>query len=243
MKVNIVLPILNEERRLEKGCRTVVDYMEVHYPGQYQITIMDNGSTDRSEEIAMHLATQYPDIVQYRKLTEKGVGIAFRTAIRENTCDVIGYMDVDISTKIDHMVQVFDYFQNHQNAAILNGSRLSKGSVVIGKKLSRKFTSSGLKYLLKLIFGMKINDCICGFKFFRKETAEQLVSACSDEKGWFYCIEMLLRAERCGIPIYEIPVTFIDDPDTTVNTKKVILNYLKCIARLYRQLHSEARKG
>ena len=80
-----------------------------------------------------------------------------------------------------------------------------------------------MKYLLKFVFGMRIDDAICGFKFFRQETVKDLIRVSSKEPGWFYCIELLLRAERMGVKIKEIPVVWQDDYDTTVHVKKLVI--------------------
>lgn len=79
---------------------------------------------------------------------------------------------------------------------------------------------------------MKSSDAVCGFTFLRDKVAKELVSECGDEKGWFYTIELLLRAERKNINIYDMPVKWIEDYNTTVNIPKTIANYLKNIFKL-----------
>lgn len=233
MQMNIIIPVLNEELRLEKGVVRAINFLENKLLGQYVITVIDNGSFDRTQEIAESLVLQYKDRVRYLRIDTRGVGAAFRKGIAKNTSDVVGYMDVDLSTDLEHLIQVFYIFKEDKNVEIVNGSRLSKGSKVVGRKANRNITSNGLKFILKLIFQMKINDAICGFKFFRKETAEFLVLASSQENGWFFCIELLLRAEKLKITIREIPVMWKDDYNTTVNVPKLIANYLKCIFQLF----------
>lgn len=232
MKYNILFPVLNEERRIERGIKKTVDFMEKYFKGIYKITVVDNGSIDKTEEIMNKLVKEY-NTVNYLRLNEKGVGIAFREGVKRNSCDIVGYMDIDLSTKLEHLLEVKNIFETNEDIKIVNGSRNSKESNVIGRKLKRSITSHGLKWILKIVLGMKIDDAICGFKFFRKETVEYLIKKSSDRKGWFYCIELLLRAERLGIKIKEIPVTWEDDYDTHVNTIKLIKSYLKDIFKLF----------
>lgn len=232
MRYHILFPVLNEERRIKRGIEETVSFMEKYFKDIYKITVVDNGSTDRTETIMKGLSRKYAT-VNYLRLKEKGVGVAFREGVKVNDCEIVGYMDIDLSTKLHHLLDVKFIFENYDEVKIVNGSRNSKKSNVIGRKLKRSITSHGLKWILKIVLGMKIDDAICGFKFFRKETVEYLISKSSKRTGWFYCIELLLRAERLNIKIKEIPVTWEDDYDTHVNTIKLIKSYLKDIFKLF----------
>jgi len=86
---------------------------------------------------------------------------------------------------------------------------------------------------MKFVLGAKFSDAMCGFKFYRKETADALVAKASDSNGWFYCAEMLVRAEWDGIKITEIPVTWTDDPNSKVKVGKLSMNYMGEIKKLY----------
>ena len=86
---------------------------------------------------------------------------------------------------------------------------------------------------------MKSTDAICGFTFVRKPEALRLVSECSNDNGWFYMIEFLLRAERDGMNILDMPVEWVEDYDTTVNVPKTIKNYLINIRRLKKEFDKE----
>ena len=101
----------------------------------------------------------------------------------------------------------------------------------------------GLVFLLKAIFHMKATDAVCGFTFLRKETAERLAAACGNDNGWFYTIEFLLRAERMGIVIYDMPVEWQEDYNTTVKVWKTIKNYLVQIRRLQKAFRQEDREN
>lgn len=79
---------------------------------------------------------------------------------------------------------------------------------------------------------MKSSDAICGFKFFRKEIIEQLVNESSNETGWFAIIEMLIRAEKHGFTIRELPVKWIYEEHTKVNILKVTWNYVRQTIKL-----------
>jgi glycosyltransferase involved in cell wall biosynthesis len=234
MSINIVLPVLNEERALEYGVTTTIGYLESsELNNNYLITIADNGSTDRTQEIALELCKQYSQ-VNYFRVSRKGVGLAFREAIKNNTCDFIGYMDVDLATNLRHLNQVYSVLSNGETSIVV-GSRLAVGAKVVGRTLKREITSRGLNFLLHLILKVKFTDAMCGFKFYEKKIAEHLVEECGQTDGWFFCAEMMIQAEWDGICVHEIPVEWHDDPDSKVKVTKLSVNYMSEIIALFKQ--------
>ena len=205
LSINLLFPVLNERLRLENGIERSMAYLKENVTIPYQLTILDNGSEDETPEIGKALAAKYPE-VSYVRVGERGVGVAFRKGISINTCNLVGYMDIDLSTDLKYLGKTIEMFQNDPNLQYVNGSRFSKESDTKGRKWYRKITSMGLVLLLKTLFHMKATDAVCGFTFLRKEAAEQLVRESSQDNGWFYTIEFLLRAERDGMKIYDMPV-------------------------------------
>lgn len=234
MRLNIVIPVLNEEKALEHGVETTIRYLDgTELSGNYRITIADNGSTDDTERIARLLCDRYSH-VDYFKVSQRGVGLAFREAIKRNTCEIVGYMDVDLATDIKHLRQVYRFF-TEQNAEAVVGSRLLKGSEVHNRTLVREITSRSLNLILKLILHVNFSDAMCGFKFYRKETALRLTELCSQNTGWFYCAEMMIRAEWEEIPIVEIAVQWHDDSDSKVKIGKLSSEYMAEIMKLRKE--------
>ncbi len=246
MTLNIIFPVLNEHLRLERGITKSVEYLRqlADKPaspivrGSYSLIIADNGSDDDTPEIGRRLEKQY-DEVTYLRIEERGVGIAFKTGVKYGTADIVGYMDIDLSTDIRYLEKTLDMFAKRPDIEYVNASRFHRKSVTIGRKWYRKITSAGLLILLKVFFGMKSTDAICGFTFMRYDVASRLIRQCSDEKGWFYMIELLLRAERSGVKVYDLPIRWVEDYDTTVNVSKTIRNYLINIVKLKKTFMTE----
>jgi len=225
LSINLLFPVLNERLRLENGIERSMEYLRKNVKIPYQLTILDNGSDDETPEIGMALDKKYPEVT-YVRVGERGVGVAFRKGIELNTCDIVGYMDIDLSTDLKYLSKTIKMFQKYPNLQYVNGSRFSKKSDTKGRKWYRKITSMGLVILLKTIFHMKATDAVCGFTWLRKDAAEELVKESSNDNGWFYTIEFLLRAERKGMKIYDMPVEWQEDYNTTVKIWKTIKNYL-----------------
>lgn len=244
MTVNIIFPVLNEKLRLEKGIRKTAAYLDSIGFKDYQLTIVDNGSTDETPRIGRRLCREFPR-ARYIQLRERGVGVAFRKGVAENTCDIVGYMDIDLSANIRHLGEAIKLFKKDDTIQYINGSRFHKKSRTKGRKWYRRISSMGLVFLLKVLLRMKATDAICGFTFLRREAAEELVAACSNDNGWFYMIEFLLRAERKHMKILDLPVQWEEDYNTTVRFFRVTADYLVKITKLFIEFHFKDgnRKG
>jgi putative flippase GtrA len=146
-------------------------------------------------------------------------------------------MDVDLSTDLTALMPlVAPLISGHSDVAI--GSRLSPSSrVVRGPK--REFVSRSYNLILRGALGAKFSDAQCGFKAMRADVARQLLPLVADT-GWFFDTEVLVIAERAGLRIHEVPVDWIDDPDSRVDIVATAIEDLKGCWRVGRALASGA---
>lgn len=241
LSINLLFPVLNERLRLRSGIEKTMEYLKANVTIPYSLTILDNGSDDETPQIGMELAQKYPEVT-YVRVGERGVGVAFRKGIELNKSHIVGYMDIDLSTDLKYLSRTIELFQEKPELQYVNGSRFSRESDTRGRKWYRKITSMGLVFLLKTVFHMKATDAVCGFTFLRREAAQQLVKESSNDNGWFYTIEFLLRAERDGMNIYDMPVEWQEDYNTTVKIWKTIKNYLVRIYALKKTFRREEKE-
>ncbi len=235
--INILFPVYNEENRLERGIRTTKTYIEKALGDvDISLTIVDNASTDKTQEIAEKLSQEIPG-VSYLRIQEKGVGAAFRAGVRENKAEIVGYMDVDLSTDLKALYVMKRVFEEHPEVMMVNASKQAKGSKTIGRAWYRNLTSKGLTLVMKAGLSMKASDAICGFKFFRKEFVEELIKESdTSENGWFFIIELLIRAERSEGKVVELPVIYTEEEGGHVDVVKQTADYLRNIKKLRRTL-------
>ncbi|MFG2218231.1 glycosyltransferase [Streptomyces sp. NPDC048685] len=224
----MVIPVFNEERDLEPSVRRLHTHLRETFPYPFRITIADNASTDSTPQIAARLADELPE-AQWLRLTEKGRGRALRTAWSLSPAPVLAYMDVDLSTELTALLPlVAPLLSGHSDIAI--GTRLAPGSrVVRGPK--REITSRCYNALLRSVLAVRFSDAQCGFKAVRRDVAEQLLPLIQDSE-WFFDTELLVIAERAGLRIHEVPVDWVDDPDTRVDILATALADLRGIARI-----------
>lgn len=238
--LTIIFPVLNEKKRLESGVTRTVDYLKSIAFEDYEIIIVDNGSEDETPQIGETLCMRYPK-VRFERIAVRGVGAAFRRGVECSHGDIVGYMDIDLSANIRHLGEAIRIFQEREEVQYINGSRFARGADTRGRKWYRKITSAGLVILLKAVLRMKSTDAICGFTFVRRETALELIGAGSQDNGWFYMIEFLLRAEKRGIHILDYPVQWQEDYNTTVRIFQTICNYMVQTARLWKTFYIDKR--
>jgi putative flippase GtrA len=159
----------------------------------------------------------------------KGRGIALRTAWLTSPADVMAYMDVDLSTDLRGLLRrVAPLLSGHSDLAI--GTRLAHGSrVVRGPK--REVISRGYNRILRAVLRAKFSDAQCGFKAVRRDVLSDLMADVVDQ-GWFFDTELLVLAQRRGLRIHEVPVDWVDDPDSRVDIVHTALTDLKGVVRL-----------
>ena len=229
--LEVVIPVHNEERELAASVVRVRDHL-AGLPWPARVTIADNASTDGTAIVARRLAHEHDD-VQVVHLGEKGRGRALKKAWAASDADVLVYMDVDLSTDLNALLPlVAPLLSGHSDLAI--GTRLSRGSrVERGPK--REVISRGYNLVVRSTLRTRFTDAQCGFKAISADAARALLPLVRDD-AWFFDTELLVLAERAGLRIHEVPVDWVDDPDSRVDLWRTARDDLRGIARLGRGL-------
>ncbi len=227
-RVEIVVPVRNEERDLGPAVRRLRAFLDDSFPFAARITIADNGSTDGTWPQALALAAEFP-LVRAVRIERPGRGGALRTIWTGSDANIYAYMDVDLSTDLNALLPlVAPLLSGHSDVAI--GTRLARGARVIrGPK--REIISRCYNLLLHASLGTRFSDAQCGFKAIRADAARALLPLTTDT-GWFFDTELLVLAERAGLRIHEVPVDWIDDADSRVNVIATALGDVRGIVRL-----------
>ena len=232
--VDVVVPVYNEERDVAPSVRRLHRYLSDGFPFTFRITIADNASTDRTLDIARALGDELAQ-VEFVHLDQKGRGRALNAVWSASDAAVLAYLDVDLSTDLDGLLPlVSPLVSGHSDVAI--GSRLSPMSrVVRGPK--RELISRAYNLILRTALHARFSDAQCGFKAIRADRARALLPLVEDT-GWFFDTELLVLAERAGLRIHEVPVDWIDDPDSRVDIVSTAVADLKGVWRVGRALSS-----
>ncbi len=226
--VEVVVPVYNEAGGLETSIRGLHAYLSDRFPLTWIVTIVDNASTDATWEIAQRLAGDL-DGVEALHLDGKGRGRALRAAWSASASPVVAYMDVDLSTDLNALLPlVAPLVSGHSDVAI--GTRLAPGAAVLrGPK--REAISRAYNLILRAALGAGFSDAQCGFKAVRADVARDLLRLIEDD-GWFFDTELLVLAERNGLRIHEVPVDWVDDPDSRVEVVRTAAADLRGLWRM-----------
>lgn len=234
--LDVTIPVHNEERDLEPCVRRLHRHLTESFPYPFRITIADNASTDRTAQVAAALVDALAGVVAVH-LPEKGRGRALSAVWSHSPAPVLAYMDVDLSTDLAALLPlVAPLISGHSDLAI--GSRLARSSRVV-RGAKRELISRGYNLLLRGALAARFSDAQCGFKAIRKDVALRLLPLVRDT-GWFFDTELLVLAERAGLRIHEVPVDWVDDPDSRVDIVSTAIADLKGMARVGRDLATGA---
>jgi putative flippase GtrA len=226
--LDVVVPVYNEQAALEDSVHRLHRHLSEQFPFTFRITIADNASVDATPVIAARLAEELPE-VRLCRLEQKGRGRALHAVWSASDAPVLAYMDVDLSTDLAALLPlVAPLISGHSDVAI--GTRLSRGSRVV-RGAKREVISRCYNLILRSTLAARFSDAQCGFKAIRADAAHALLPHVEDT-GWFFDTELLVLAERSGLRIHEVPVDWIDDPDSRVDIVATAVADLKGVARL-----------
>ena len=225
--VDIVLPVYNEQEALPGSVQMLTEFLHANLANPWQVIIADNASIDATRAVSERLCQEYPG-VNYLYLPQKGRGRALRAAWLASDCDIVSYMDADLSTDLAHFPQLIAALEAGYHLAI--GSRLSKGSEVT-RAFKRELISRSYNLLVKSMFFTPFPDAQCGFKAMTRPAAQAIIPNI-ENNNWFFDTELLIIAAKRGYRIKSIPVKWDDDPASTVNITRTATEDIKGLLRL-----------
>ncbi|KAL5282047.1 DPM1 family protein [Megaselia abdita] len=208
-KYSILLPTYNEKDNLPIIIWLICKYMD-ESKFDYEIIIIDDGSPDKTLEIAQELQSLYGSnkIVLRPRASKLGLGSAYIHGITHATGDFIVIMDADLSHH-PKFIPLFIQLQIEQNLDIVTGTRYSGNGGVFGWDFRRKLISRGANYLSSVLLSPNASDLTGSFRLYRKHVLDKLISSCVS-KGYVFQMEMLVRARQFDFTIGELPITFVD---------------------------------
>ena len=234
--LDIVVPVYNEESRLGATLRALTAHT-ASLPMSVAITVVDNGSVDRTADVVDEVAERSPDNTALRLIgcARQGKGAAVRRGLLASTARWRGFCDADLSTPPEVLTQALGHLT--QGAPVVIGSRRAPGaSYAVPQPLVRRLGSSTFRMLTRpLVDG--VADTQCGFKFFSGEAADQIFRRVT-ANGFAFDVEVLAVAHRLGMPVVEVPVRWTDQEGSSFHVwshgKRVVSEVVAVRAALAR---------
>ncbi len=213
--LSLILPVYNSLLLLRRNLPKVHVFLKrLLGPSKFEIVICEDGSTDGTAEEAARLSRKYRgSVIHLHSDKRLGRGGALKNAVSVASGEIIGYMDIDLSTDMVHVGEAVDKIMNEGYDCAM-GSRLAREANT-SRSLEREIASRSFNFLVRLLLSSKLKDHQCGFKFFRREFIKRYANKAVDNH-WFWDTEISLLAQRDGRRIAEIPVNWRESKDTTV---------------------------
>lgn len=221
--LSVVIPAYNEESRLGPTLARMKQYLA---PQSYtsEILVVNNASTDRTSEVAQTAGV--PVIDEPRR----GKGAAVRTGMLAARGEYALFSDADLSTPIEEVERLLDRLRGGSDIAIASRG-LPESNIVKHQPWYRELVGRVGNLFVRLLAVHGIADTQCGFKLFPRELAQKLFRA-QRLTGAAFDVELLFMAQRNGLKIAEVPVTWIDSPETRFNRVTDSLDALKDLVRI-----------
>ena len=222
MYLSVIIPAYNEERRLPKTLEEIDKYLS-RQSYDYEILVVNDGSKDRTVEIAKNLAPKIKNLTVTGYERNRGKGFAVRFGMLEAKGDYRLFTDADNSTSVDQIEKMWPEFEKGSDIVI--GSRDVKGAVLNPPQpwIRQIILGEGFKLYRKIIVDLwGIEDTQCGFKCFKKSAAENIFPKCKIDR-FAFDPEILIIGKSSGEKIKEIPVYWKNDLESKVKFKSIFL--------------------
>jgi glycosyltransferase involved in cell wall biosynthesis len=234
MKVSIIIPAYNEEKRIGKTLKEYSRFFkELKEQGKidFEILVVINNTKDKTEEVVKSLSKENKEIKYFNFPLIKGKGFAiiegFKDAIKENN-EIIGFVDADGSTSPEALYYLIVNLKDYDGVI---ANRYLKGSKIKKQPFQRVIASRVFNFLVKILFLFPYSDTQCGAKIFKKKVIENIINDLGETK-WAFDIDLLYRIRKKGFKIIEAPTVWIDDERSVLNLKKDSIQMFFAIIRL-----------
>ena len=204
---SLILPAYNEAGRIEDCVKEV----EKHFKDigeDYEIIIAEDGSTDGTDKIAAKLAKADKRVTHIHHDKKMGRGKAVTIAAKKAKGDRIGFMDVDMSTRMDFLKTLVEYSRKYD---VVTGSRYVPGAE-LERPFVREFVSKTYNFLIRFLVGVEIYDSQCGFKAFSKEFVKKEMDKV-EENSWAWDAAILIHAIKSDYTFKEFPVVWVENKE------------------------------
>jgi len=228
VKVSVVVPAYNEEKRLPATLARIGDYLRQAGESEWEIVVVDDGSSDRTADVARAAAPEAGVPVEVVVLPRnRGKGAAIREGVVRTRGERVLVSDADLSTPIEEWRRLSD-----AGTPIAIGSRaIDEATVRRRQAWYRRTLGKLFNRLVRALSVPGIRDTQCGFKLFDGAVARELFSSARiDRFAWD--VEILALARARGIPIAEVPVLWFNSPESKVSVLRDLIPTMRDLIRI-----------
>ena len=230
VKLSIVIPARNEEKRyLSSVLDSFLKLFNSKLKDDFEIILSVNKSIDGTLGLAQSYARKYKQVVCLDLGERMGKGLAVTEGFKLAKGDFIGFVDADGSTSAEAFYDLYKHIGKYKG---ILASRWMKDAKVSPKQsFARRFSSRGFNFLVRVLFGIHVNDTQCGAKLFEKKALKSVLPSLGLTQ-WAFDIDLLYQFKRRGYEFTEIPTVWADTPDSNLKLGKAIREMFLSLVRL-----------
>jgi dolichyl-phosphate beta-glucosyltransferase len=242
MQLSVVIPAYNEARRIGPTLQRVLNYLRGCYGvGGFEIIVVDDGSDDGTSAVVEEFAAQAPEARLIRLPHNEGKGAAVRAGMMAANGEAVLFTDADLSTPIEEVDSALKLLADGSDVVI--GSRALAGSrILVRQNRLRESLGRLFNYLVRAMLRIPFRDTQCGFKLFRREAAHNVFQR-TRINGFAFDVEAILIAMQLGYAVREMPVHWINDPESKVTLLRHPARMLADLWRLRRAFAARPLHG
>jgi glycosyltransferase involved in cell wall biosynthesis len=230
--VSIVIPVYSEEGILREAVTELVSGFatlreELHAPDlRFEVILAENGSKDRTAELAAHLAEEMPEVRTF-SLGEPNYGKALRRGILEAQGTFVICEEIDLCDRDFHR-RALEHLR-HSDCDMVVGSKAMKGASD-QRPLFRRAATRVINGMLRVALDFRGTDTH-GLKAFRRDAVLPVVEACVIDRDLF-ASELVIRAGRMDLHVIEIPIRLHEKRPPAINLTKRVPHVMRGLAKL-----------
>jgi len=240
-RLSLVIPAYNEAHRLPNSLGKIINYGR-GFAFDWEVVVVVERSHDETLELAKRLTAKQANFRILDNKVHRGKGYAIRSGILQACGDFIFYMDADLSVPLEAIESFLAYFKGNPGISVLAGNRQHSQSRITRKQAwLRRSMGQTFNRILRMTVGVALRDTQCGFKAFRREAAHAIFRRQKID-GFAFDVEVLLLAERLGYSTADLPVEWINSPESRVRLLRDSFNMLRDAMQVRRTIDAELRK-
>lgn len=214
--LSIVIPAYNEEARLPATLRTILEYLGRSFPGQFEILVVDDGSSDRTAAITEEIARERAEVRLLRNPGNRGKGYSVRHGMLQARGDWVLFTDADLSAPIEELEKLRAAVEREQAAIAIGSRALDRSLIGVHQPWWREWAGRIFNGIMRVVVGLPFRDTQCGFKLFRRDAVEAIFPRQRIERFGFD-VEVLYLARKLGFRTVEVPVRWNHAEGTRVS--------------------------
>jgi dolichyl-phosphate beta-glucosyltransferase len=211
--ISIIIGAYNEENRILRSLHRIHDYL-IKRDTDYEIIVVDDGSMDHTAVVVNELAQDIADLRVIRYARNRGKGYALRTGVLASKGDFVLVSDADLSTPIEELDTLLPFLS--QNSIAIGSRALALSKIVVRQPWWRMGMGKTFNRIVKLLIMADFSDTQCGFKLFAGDAARELFKEARIDR-FAYDVEILALAIKKGYRVAEVPIQWLNDPESKVN--------------------------